>query len=62
MAYNETPIKETIMKFVVNHDVFNTVEVKLHWETKDKIKKVVAGLSAAVIVGVVCYKVYNKEN
>ncbi len=28
------------MKFVVKKDVFNEVEVKLHWETKNKIKQV----------------------
>jgi len=29
------------MKFVVTKDYGNEVEVKLHWETKDKIRKIV---------------------
>lgn len=50
------------MKFIVNHGAFNTVEVKLHWETKRKIKNVVVGLGAiTAVAGITYIYLYNKK-
>lgn len=41
MAPNEnTPTKGLIVKFQVDNNGLGTYEVKLHWETKAKIKKI----------------------
>ena len=56
------PTKGFAMKFVVKHDAFNEVEVKLHWETKDKIKKVVlATAGVAVAAAVVTFYVRKTD-
>lgn len=50
------------MKFVVNHPYHNEVEVKLHWETKSKIKKVlVYGVIIAATSAVVLKVFENRE-
>ena len=51
------------MKFVVIQGYNNEVDVKLHWETKSKIKKIAArGLYIGVVVAsVVIIRTKNSE-
>lgn len=44
------------MKFVVTNHYNNEVEVKLHWESKQKIKKIV-GWTTVVAASVVAAKI-----
>lgn len=49
------------MKFIVTKDV-NVTEVKLHWETKDKIKRFLYLTSGAVItIGTVVWIMDEKH-
>lgn len=46
------------MKFVVHQEPFSVTEVKLYWETKDKIKKVALGVG---VIAAVAIAYYNRD-
>lgn len=52
------------MKFVVRKDVFDVVEVKLHWETTQKLKTAAVWTSVALVglgIGYLRYKTTHQN-
>jgi hypothetical protein len=49
MSLNETTQKGHNMKFVVTKEYGNEVDVKIHWESKNKIVKVLYWTTCIVI-------------